>query len=548
MNHIVIDYNIINKSNYVRIVPINSSNDYNIEINKLYPDITTNICDNIHYNCSEWYDRLLLDLKYKKFKSFRLDMKYSGLFELVSKHLPSQSGVEDTLSSYSPLLSKTLSRHYIHQICDLNLEKNTNSTVDYDKYILELNTFVKQKLISYINDNGDDKTSLIHDKGTYTHLLVENILYQEPISVEDENDNTNQIKGKNKKYNPNNGDREELRMGSIELTFNNIEQNKDLKYILTNEHIMAFLYYLSTILFNDDEFDIWFLKPTGEPLNYQKNEFGITLNEPKLIKTQYRYLFDALNINIDSYFKIYKNIKKPLLRDEDLDTMTNYKEFAFRSEPFSLEWDIENQYRLVNTPKFYIEDKYSHLAYNPNNPNTPWRGWEPTTTDSTPLFFDTLKNHTENYKKYKCDLKSLKKLTIIKNNITLVNLLYNETIKYFNEFEEVSKILLKTDIGKTLYERVYVDISNNSLDHINTLDDLDSIRQLIINLSPPKIDPICTKSPPTTETLSTGIETPRPSISSGEPSPLMPLNSPAMTFMKFNDEHLRLQHINLGTL
>ena len=139
-------------------------------------------------------------------------------------------------------------------------------------------------------------------------------------------------------------------------------------------------------------------------------------------------------------------------------------------------------------------------------------------------------------------------MTIIKNNITLVNLLYNETIKYFNEFEEVSKILLKTDIGKTLYERVYVDISNNSLDHINTLDDLDSIRQLIINLSPPKIDPICTKSPPTTETLSTGIETPRPSISSGEPSPLMPLNSPAMTFMKFNDEHLRLQHINLGTL
>jgi len=78
-------------------------------------------------------------------------MKYSGLFELVSKHLPTQSVVEDTLSSYSPILSKTLSRHYIHQICDLNLEKNTNSTIDYDKYILELNTFVKQKLISYIN-------------------------------------------------------------------------------------------------------------------------------------------------------------------------------------------------------------------------------------------------------------------------------------------------------------------------------------------------------------------------------------------------------------
>ena len=74
MNHIVIDYNIINKSNYVRIVPINSSSDYNIEINKLYPDINTNIGDNIHYNCSEWYDRLLLDLKYKKFKSFRLDI------------------------------------------------------------------------------------------------------------------------------------------------------------------------------------------------------------------------------------------------------------------------------------------------------------------------------------------------------------------------------------------------------------------------------------------------------------------------------------------
>ena len=519
MNHIVIDYNIINKSNYVRIVPINSSSEYNIEINKLYPDIDTNIGDNIHYNCAEWYDRLLLDLKYKKFKSFRLDMKYSGLFELVSKHLPTQSGVEDTLSSYSPILSKTLSRlsrHYIHQICDLNLEKNTNSTVDYDKYILELNTFVKQKLISYINDNDDDKTSLMEDKGTYTHLLVENTLYQEPISGEDGNDTeysyTNQLKGKNKKYNPNKGERGEPRVGSIELTFNNIEQNKDLKYILTNEHIMAFLYYLSTILFNDDEFDIWFLKPTGEPLNYQKNEFGITLNEPKLIKTQYRYLFDALNIDIDSYFKIYKNIKTPLLRDEDLDTMSNYKEFD-RAEPFSLEWDIENQYRLVKNPKCYIEDKYSHLAYNPNNPNTPWRGWEPTTTDSTPLFFDTLKNYTENYKKYKCDLKSLKKSSIIKNNITCVNLLYNETIKYFNEFEEVSKILLKTDIGKTLYERVYVDISNNSLDHINTLDDLDNIRQLIIKLSP-KIDPICTKSPPTTETLSTGIDKTEHSISS----------------------------------
>ena len=43
MNHIVIDYNIINKSNYVRIVPINSSTEYNIEINKLYPDTNTNI-------------------------------------------------------------------------------------------------------------------------------------------------------------------------------------------------------------------------------------------------------------------------------------------------------------------------------------------------------------------------------------------------------------------------------------------------------------------------------------------------------------------------
>uniref|UniRef100_A0A6C0EHX7 Uncharacterized protein n=1 Tax=viral metagenome TaxID=1070528 RepID=A0A6C0EHX7_9ZZZZ len=513
MNHIVIDYNIINKRNYVRIVPINSSTDYNIEINKLYTDINTNICDNIHYNCAEWYDRLILDLKYKKFNAFRLDMKYSGLFELVSNPI----------------------------------KNNTNSTVDYDKYVLELNTFVKQKLITYVDDNGDDNlTSLLENKLTNSHLVVENIRNitdSQPTPGDADLDT-------NKKYNPD----LLFEVEHIELTFNSIEQNKDLKYILTNEHILAFLYYLSTILFKDDVFDEWFLKPTGEPLNYQKNEFGITLNEPTLSKPQYRYLFDALNIDIDSYLEIYKNTKNPLLGEQDLDTMTNYKEFT-SPDSFSLERDMENQCGFsagsnllvfANMPKCNIPTPYATMAYIPNpSNNTTWGEYTQPTTDSTPIFLDTLEKSAK--MPVTSEIKSPKTSTIIKNNITNVTLLYNETIKYFNEFEEVSKIVLKTDLGKTLYERVYADISNNSLDVINTLYDLDNIRELVNNWSTlqnrPDIPDIPTKRPVTSIDTKITPDTPRvtpreaPKVTPAKPHTLIHKGIPKVTPPKtsFND-------------
>lgn len=79
LNHIIIHVQKIDSQHIVRIIPVEYSKDYKEECTRLYPDISFDFYRCI-YNSAQWCDRLIDDLKYKKFRNATLVEIKRGLW------------------------------------------------------------------------------------------------------------------------------------------------------------------------------------------------------------------------------------------------------------------------------------------------------------------------------------------------------------------------------------------------------------------------------------------------------------------------------------
>lgn len=260
---------------FIRAIVSDTSKKYLEEINKVYSfNETTNDID-IFYNCGNFYERLLNDLSYKKFKNIELKKKCTGLWQIESKDC-------DIINWYSSVYIPCINSKISMYLDD----------IDDDYYKLDNIEWGSYDFKKYIKDNFVGVGDFVKNGTIYTLLNCEQI--SDKLYI---------------------------------ITHNHLLSL--IKQYIVNKYIDIISYVYP---------DKWFPDVTDNSLVISDNIRGICINKNELVDSDIATIFKRLNITIGDLVVIARDTKFMKLFDDERKFYNNSYEFnVFNSRYMYLE-------------------------------------------------------------------------------------------------------------------------------------------------------------------------------------------------------------------
>lgn len=454
-NHIIINIQDLDNTKILRIIPIENSNDYISELRDVY-----NIDDDIQlfkciYNSAQWYDRLMDDFKYKKFKNTTISEIKRGLWTITSDDIDNFFN-----NQLYPYIMVKLQGYYEDDdieesyLGQMRAFKSLND-IDVSKYV-EIKMCKSGDRMKYKLKNPeilDSNFYILKPYEIYALLLsIGNDMYiikEQFTKSENIDNNTDNIVNKHK--------------NTIKDSSDNLDNSE----------------------FSDEDNDD--TKKSNIIIKRSNDFWGIETNSSVFTANQIYKHFITLNIEKSDYFKFiteskYKEyIEKNCKSYQSILSYEGWNMCNHTYAPFDNN-DMNTDYYTIGAPIDSIGKLFLSDFINSNN--TPeyidwsrkYHEWISNGSKRNSDINEYINSYIERkeVEQKKEDTKDI--VYVYYNIISKINYCYDKSIKYIPEIKLINEVKFNSSIGKSL-----LDIIQNNLNSYSVMKDVEILLSLFSN-------------------------------------------------------------------